>query len=110
MDDLYRFCSHEAIFAQIRHHFQRFCQCWVKCCILLQNFLLQLCSTVWKLCFSSLSSANGVHVIHPVQEKTGGSRTLPDLGCEQDGKRTVHSIFCDCFICVQAGVRPGIVV
>jgi hypothetical protein len=29
---------------------------------------------------------NGVHAVHPLQGKTGGSRRVPDLGCEQDGE------------------------
>jgi hypothetical protein len=46
---------------------------------------------------------NGVHVLHPLQDQTGRSRTVPDLGCERTGKNSL-SHFCDC------GVRPGIVV
>jgi hypothetical protein len=29
---------------------------------------------------------NGVQVVHPLQGQTGGSRTGPQLGCEQDGE------------------------
>jgi hypothetical protein len=28
----------------------------------------------------------GVHVVHSLQDQTDGSRTVPGLGCEQDGK------------------------
>jgi hypothetical protein len=46
---------------------------------------------------------NGVHVVQPLQDQTGGSRRVADVSRKQ-GRKNTPSHFCD------GGVRPGIVV
>jgi hypothetical protein len=29
---------------------------------------------------------SGNHIVHPLQDQTGGNQRVPDLGCEQDGE------------------------
>jgi hypothetical protein len=35
----------------------------------------------------------GVHVVHPLQDQTGGSRRVPDVGREQDVEEQSQHIF-----------------
>jgi hypothetical protein len=47
--------------------------------------------------------------VHHLRGQTGGSRRVPDLGCEQDVENS-PSHFCYCLTCAEVCVRPGIVV
>jgi hypothetical protein len=49
---------------------------------------LVLCLVVRHENFVSVSChlQSGVYVVHPIRGQTGGSRRVPDQGCEQDGE------------------------
>jgi hypothetical protein len=47
--------------------------------------------------------------VHSSQGQTGGSRKVPDLGCERMGNK-IPSHFHDCLTCAHAAVWPGIAV
>jgi hypothetical protein len=52
---------------------------------------------------------NGIYILHPIQDQTGGNGKVPDLGCQQDsGEQSIPFLRLP-HICVQAGVRLGIV-
>jgi hypothetical protein len=66
MDDAYIFCSYEAfsikshsLFTSLGAHHEN--------CVSIRCHL-----------------QNGIHVVHPLQGQTSGSKRVPDLGCEQD--------------------------
>jgi hypothetical protein len=50
---------------------------------------------------------NGVHVMHTLQDQTGGSQREPNLGCEQDGKEQTIK-FLQLFTCAHAGMKLGV--
>jgi hypothetical protein len=88
------------------------------------TFLLTLCKTLYTNAVKFPASTsehvtktfsirchlqNGIHVLHPFQGQTGGSRRVPVWAVSGMGMNS-PSHFCDCLTCAQAGVRPSIVV
>jgi hypothetical protein len=91
MDDSYIFCNYEVIFPQRLRHIQHtvanaeqdavYRGCETPCFDFgahQENFVSVHCHL-----------QNGVHLVHPLQGQTGGSRRVPDLGCEQNGEERI---------------------
>jgi hypothetical protein len=95
MENSYVFCNYEGAFPQSIRHFQHtFANS--------EKDTVHRCSKIPCLDFKPHREnfvyifyhlQNGVHAVLPSQCQRGGSRTVQDLGCEQDGEEEPTPFF-----------------